>query len=171
MATQKWWKSSWLWLGILLLGFWLGRKWYHTPSYGSEDKAPDFVGYLPDGDSIRLSDFEGKVVLLDFWGSWCGPCRKDNPNLVELHKTYNNQGFEILSVGIESRKNAWLSAIQRDNLYWKYHVSDLKQFDDHIAKQYGVRKIPTTFVINKNGAIEGVDWSKEQIKTYLDQNL
>jgi len=168
---QAWWKSSWLWMGVILLGFWLGRKWYHTPSYGSADKAPNFVGYLPDGDSIQLSDFEGKIVLLDFWGSWCGPCRRDNPNLVELHQKYQEKGFEIVSVGIESRKRSWLAAIQNDNLYWKYHVSDLKQFDDHVAELYGVRKIPTTFLINQKGEIEGVDWSKGDIKNYLDKHL
>lgn len=150
----------------------LAVYWYRTPAYGSGQQAPDFVGYLPNGDSVHLSDFKGKMLLLDFWGSWCGPCRRANKDLVYLYDKFAPSGkFEILSVGIDEKKDRWLAAIQKDNLYWKYHVSDLKGFNDHVAKLYGVRSIPTTFLLDANGQILGVKMNKSALETAIQEGI
>lgn len=149
---------------LVLVAVLVGVYWYRTPAHAQGEQAPDFTGYLPNGDSMRLSDLRGKVVLLDFWGSWCGPCRQANPHLVQLHQKYAATGlFEMVSVGIESKQQAWLNAIKNDKLLWKYHISDLKQFKDHVALLYGVRVIPTTILIDKQGVILGVKLSAAEL--------
>ncbi|MCH2045445.1 MAG: TlpA family protein disulfide reductase [Saprospiraceae bacterium] len=160
---------------LIFIGLWLGMKWYKAPNFGQGDTAVNFTAYMPNGDSIQLADFEGKIVLLDFWGSWCGPCRKKNKELVRIYDKYkdakwkNAKGFEIISVGIETRKNNWLGAIQQDQLNWKYHVSDLSRFEDHVAKLYGVVEIPAVFVINENNRIVGVNLDDKALERLLER--
>ena len=164
-------------LFLLLIGIWSGIKWYKTPNYLQGDVAPDFIASTTDGDSIKLSDFKGKIILLDFWGSWCEPCRVKNKELVETYDKYKNaewteaSGFEIISVGIEKRKANWTNAIQKNRLSWKYHVSDLKYFEDPVAKLYGVVEIPAIFVINEDGVIVGVNLEKRLLHRLLDSKL
>lgn len=123
------------------------------------DKAPDIELPSPSGKTYKLSDLKGKVVLLDFWASWCGPCRRANPHVVELYEKYKDKGFTVYSVSLDrtGQKERWTEAIQEDKLTWPYHVSDLKFWASHPAKVYGVKAIPATFLIDKKGKIASVN--------------
>ncbi len=114
--------------------------------------APDFTMKNLDGEAVNLSDFRGKVVLIDFWASWCGPCRKDNPHVVELYKKYKKDGFEILGVSLDKTKDKWEQAISKDNLTWT-HVSDLKGWKNEVAQMYSVKSIPHTVLLDEEGKI------------------
>ncbi len=110
---------------------------------------------LPDanGNLVKLSSLRGKVVLIDFWASWCGPCRKENPNVVKLYNEVKDQGFDIFSVSLDKDRDAWLKAIEKDGLIWKSHVSDLKYWKSAGAITYGVNSIPYTVLLDKKGRI------------------
>lgn len=116
--------------------------------------APDFSEATPEGKNITLSQLRGKVVLIDFWASWCGPCRRENPNVVKVYAQYKDLGFEILGVSLDSDRQRWLDAIKADNLTW-LHVSDLKGWQCAAAKLYGVSGIPFTVLLDKQGRIIG----------------
>ncbi len=121
--------------------------------------APEISLPDPDGNTHKLSDLRGKVVLIDFWASWCGPCRRANPMLVELYDQYNAKGFEIFSVsldGIDQQPNAmndWRYAIEKDNLYWPNHGSDLKGYASEVVSLYGFEGIPFTVLVDRDGTI------------------
>ena len=121
--------------------------------------APELNFSSPFGENIKLSSLRGYVVLIDFWASWCPPCRRENPNIVAAYKKYTNskfknaKGFKIYSVSLDKNKDAWLNAINQDNLDWKEHVSDLKYWSSEAAKIYNVSGIPTNFLIDANGVI------------------
>jgi thiol-disulfide isomerase/thioredoxin len=140
--------------------------------------APEISMKSPDGKNYSLSDLKGKVVLLDFWASWCGPCRKSNPHVVEIYNKYKDKGFTVFSVsldgidnrskerypseeqfqaGLEQSKKNWLAAIEKDQLTWPYHVSELTKWDTQAARQYGVSGIPKTFLIDRTGKIAAVN--------------
>jgi thiol-disulfide isomerase/thioredoxin len=115
--------------------------------------APNFIQNDVNGKPLSLADLKGKVVLIDFWASWCGPCRKENPNVVKLYEKYKDAGFTIMSVSLDKDKSNWLAAIEKDNLVWPYHVSDLKQWSNEVARLYQVSSIPFTVLVDKNGNI------------------
>lgn len=117
--------------------------------------APEIA--LPDtkGSIRKLSSLRGKTVLIDFWASWCGPCRRENPNVVRAYNKYNKDGFEVFSVSLDKAKESWIQAIQDDGLVWKNHVSDLKWWDSEAAKIYGVSSIPFTVLVDKEGKVLG----------------
>jgi peroxiredoxin len=140
--------------------------------------APDISLNSPDGKKYSLSDLKGKVVLLDFWASWCGPCRRNNPHVVEMYNKYKDRGFTVYSVsldgidartktrfateeefkqGLEQSKNQWKAAIEKDQLAWPYHVSELSKWDTQSARMYGVSGIPKTFLIGRDGKIAAVN--------------
>ncbi len=119
-------------------------------SLGGE--APDFAQKTPEDKDLKLSDLRGKVVLVDFWASWCGPCRRENPNVVRLYNQYKEKGFEILGVSLDNVKDRWVQAIEKDQLKWK-HVSDLKGWQNDVAQLYGVRAIPHTILLDAEGKI------------------
>ncbi|WAC39005.1 redoxin domain-containing protein [Pedobacter sp. SL55] len=116
--------------------------------------APLFTQQNEVGKPVSLADFKGKVVLVEFWASWCGPCRSENPNLVKQYKTYHDKGFEIISVSLDHVKTAWLEAIEKDGLEWT-HVSDLKGWNNEVGRLYGVRAVPASFLVDAQGKIIG----------------
>jgi len=126
-----------------------------NPSGGAVQQgaqAPEISLNTPEGEILKLSDLKGKYVLVDFWASWCKPCRIENPNVVKAYNKYKDKGFEILGVSLDRDKNRWLQAIAADGLTWK-HVSDLKYFQSEAALTYGVSAIPYTVLIDKEGKI------------------
>lgn len=139
-------------------------------SVGIGNKAPDFEGLTPEGKSIKLSDHFGKYLLLDFWASWCGPCRRENPNLVKAYKQYHDEGFEIFAVSLDKNKDAWLKGIKDDNLSW-IHVSDLAFWNSAAAKLYGVRAIPANVLIDPKGMIVGRNLRGEDLDKKLEELL
>ncbi len=123
----------------------------------------------PDGDTLRLSDYEGKVVLLDFWASWCGPCRRENPNVVKLYDKYHEQGFEVFSVSLDRNKEKWKAAIEKDDLKWEAHVSDLKYFNSRAAQKYNVSSIPFTVLIDREGKVIATRLRGEALEMKLEE--
>jgi len=115
--------------------------------------APELAFENPEGKIMKLSDLKGKVVLIDFWASWCRPCRLENPNVVAAYNKYHEKGFEIFSVSLDRDKGSWIKAINDDGLIWPNHVSDLGYWNSQGAKIYGVSSIPATFLIGKDGRI------------------
>ncbi len=106
-----------------------------------------------DGKILKLSDLRGKVVLVDFWASWCGPCRRENPNVVAAYNKYNKDGFEVFSVSLDGNKDKWKAAIDKDGLIWPWHVSDLKKWNNAAANAYGVHSIPHGVLIDREGKV------------------
>ncbi|MBO7648002.1 MAG: TlpA family protein disulfide reductase [Bacteroidales bacterium] len=127
----------------------------HKTSIGA--MAPDLAFPDPDGKIRKLSDLRGKVVLLDFWASWCGPCRRESPNVRNVYAKYHDQGFEVFSVSLDRDANNWKKAIADDKLVWPNHVSDLKYWSSEAAAIYGVRSIPSMFLIDREGRIVAKD--------------
>jgi thiol-disulfide isomerase/thioredoxin len=133
-------------------------------------KAPDLAYPNPDGKVIKLSEVnKGSYVLLDFWASWCGPCRHANPGLVKMYKEYTpkkfknaKNGLKIVSVSLDKTKDAWVRAIQQDGLTWPNHMSDLQQWNSQPAAAYGVQFIPQAFLIDPKGKIVGVYHTAEE---------
>lgn len=115
-------------------------------------EAPDFTMNDPDGNPVSLTSLRGKYLLVDFWASWCGPCRQENPNIVDAYKKYKDKGFDILGVSLDRDKDAWLKGIADDQLTW-HHVSDLKYWQNEVAQLYGVNSIPHSVLLDKDGVI------------------
>ena len=120
---------------------------------GVGDMAPELNFPSPSGEVITLESLRGKYVLIDFWASWCGPCRRENPTVVKLYDKYKKKGFEVYSVSLDRNKASWEAAIKKDNLKWKSHVSDLKQWRSAAVKKYQFRGIPYTVLIDREGRI------------------
>ena len=116
-------------------------------------EAPDIEMADTAGVIRRLSDLRGKVVLIDFWASWCGPCRMENPNVVRLYRKYHNMGFDIFSVSLDKERDKWVAAIQKDNLMWPNHVSDLRYWSSAAGKLYGINSIPATVLVDRDGTV------------------
>ncbi|MCB0686511.1 MAG: redoxin domain-containing protein [Saprospiraceae bacterium] len=135
--------------------------------------APEIALPNPEGQIMKLSDLKGKIVLLDFWASWCGPCRKANPHVVSAYNKYKDKGFTVFSVSLDRPGQAerWKQAITQDKLTWPNHVSDLKYWNSEPANVYGVRGIPRTFLIAKDGTIASTNVSPYDLDSALDKLL
>jgi peroxiredoxin len=130
--------------------------------------APDFEQPDTLGTLVKLSDLRGKYVLVDFWASWCGPCRAENPNVVKAYAKYNEKGFTVLGVSLDQpgKKEAWIAAIHKDNLTWT-HVSDLKFWDNAVAKLYGIQSIPQNYLLDPQGKIIASNIRGEELEKKL----
>ena len=133
---------------------------------GVGNDAPEIELNDPDGTPVALSSLRGKYVLVDFWASWCGPCRRENPNVVKMYNKYKDDGFEIFGVSLDSTKDRWLRAIKDDNLTWT-HVSDLAKWNSVAARDYGVRSIPHTVLLDPDGKIMAVKLRGAQLEEKL----
>lgn len=133
--------------------------------------APDILMESPEGKEIKLSSLKGKVVLIDFWASWCGPCRKENPNVVKLYNKYKNKGFTIYSVSLDTDQASWVSAIEQDGLIWPNHVSDLMGWKSFVIKLYGFSAIPHTVLVGKDGNIIDVGLRGDALEKKLAEIL
>ena len=137
--------------------------------------APEFNAKNPDGEIVSLSDVKGKYTLIDFWAAWCGPCRKENPNLLEAYNNFNSKGFDIISISLDGRrgktegKKAWIDAIDKDGIGAWYHISNLDYFKCEIANTYGVTSIPSSFLIDENGKIIAKNLRGKALQNKLKQ--
>ena len=139
------------------------------------DIAPELSYENVEEKKLKLSALKGKIVLIDFWASWCGPCRRENPNVVKAYNKYgkakfkNAKGFEIFSVSLDKSIGPWKSAIAKDGLTWKYHVSDLLYWNSKAAALYHVNSIPMSFLIDENGKIIAKNLRGIQLHQALDK--
>ena len=148
-----------------------------TGKVGSQvgDEAPEIAMPNTKGKEMKLSDLRGSYVLIDFWASWCGPCRRENPNVVRAYQKYkkakfkDGDGFEIFSVSLDSDIPRWEAAIKKDGLDWKHHVSDLKKWDNEAAAMYGVSSIPMSFLVDPNGIIVAKNLRGIELHRQLDK--
>jgi thiol-disulfide isomerase/thioredoxin len=159
------------WIPLFLLAAYFGgRAWYFTPNVGEAEVAKDFTAMRADGQSFRLSDLRGGYVLLDFWGSWCGPCRRESPALVQLQQQTKDQ-LTVVSIAIERDSTAWERARTRDARDWPFQVmeytSSLKFLGGKVAELYGVNQVPTNFLIGPEGVVIGVNIPLEEVLTVL----
>tara|TARA_B100000900_G_scaffold182478_1_gene154813 strand:+ start:390 stop:899 length:510 start_codon:yes stop_codon:yes gene_type:complete len=138
------------------------------------DKALELSYDNPNGEKMSLSELKGKLVLIDFWASWCGPCRRENPNIVDAYRKYyktkfkEGNGLEIFSLSLDKNKDAWLKAINKDQLFWEYHVSDLGGWQSEGSEKYNVRSIPYNVLINGKGIIIAKNLKGPALHRFLD---
>lgn len=132
----------------------------------------------PNGKEIALSSLKGNIVLIDFWASWCGPCRRNNPSVVATYNKYLGKkfvkgvkGFTVYSVSLDQNADAWKQAIKQDGLVWPYHVSDLKGWNAEGAAKYGIRSIPQTVLIDETGYVIAINPSHQLVEQILDKKL
>jgi thiol-disulfide isomerase/thioredoxin len=137
------------------------------------DKAPDIIQNLITGEEFHLSELNGKIVLIDFWASWCKPCRKENPNIVAIYREYKDQnykngnGFTVLGVSLDYKKDAWENAIKADQLEWPYHVGDLKGWRNAASLKYSISSIPSSYLIDGDGIIIGINLRGDDLEAKL----
>jgi len=152
----------------------IAEKMYHSIEIATitavGNMAPDFTQNDPNGKPVSLKDFRGKYVLVDFWASWCGPCRAENPNVVKAYNTFKNKNFDVLGISLDENEAHWKDAIQKDGLLWT-QLSDLKGWDNEIARYYGIQAIPFSFLLDPNGVIIAKGLRGEALRQKLAEIL
>lgn len=133
-------------------------------------KAPEFSAQSPNGKTIKLSDYKGKFLLLDFWASWCGPCRQENPNLVKIYQQFKNKNFTILGFSLDNEAANWNKAIKQDQLTWD-QVSELQGWESPIALTYGINEIPSSLLLNPEGKIIAKNLRGKELEDFLASQL
>lgn len=169
---------------VLLVGFFAGKHFYMQPKFINGEVAPAFTGQTLKGETVALSDFKGKYVLLDFWGTWCMPCRKEIPDLKKMYDSFHDKkfkdasNFEIISIALEKEgtEARLQKAVQSLQLNWDYHIFDgvtnFKFLDAKISSEaYGVKEVPTKYLINPDGYIMGVNLPFDQMEEMLTKRL
>jgi thiol-disulfide isomerase/thioredoxin len=137
------------------------------------DKAPEISQRNPNGERMKLSQLKGKITIIDFWASWCGPCRRENPNLVSTYNKFKNKkfkngkGLDVFSVSLDKNMESWITAMAKDQLNWEFHVSDLKGWESSEAALYNVRSIPSTFIIDGDGIIIAKNLKGDKLNQFL----
>lgn len=174
MAFLK--KHAWGIVTLLALALVIGNYFYRKPRFVQGEQALPLALTLDNGQPWHLDSLRGHYVLLHFWGSWCGPCRRENPGLVQLYREFGDSGgepgFHILSIGIETDAQAWQAARMKDGLnLWTDHYADFQRFDGPVAKAYGVREIPTTYLLDPEGYIIGVNLDETALRKLLSKRL
>lgn len=152
---------------------------YSNQKIKAGDKAPELELKNPQGEVLKLSELnEKRIILIDFWASWCGPCRRANPNLVAMYDKYKDKkfkdakrGFAIVSISLDQNKDKWVAAITKDNLNWPFHMSDLGGWQSKAAQEYGVQFIPQAMLIDQDGNVIGTYNFAEQAAKELDERL
>ncbi len=147
----------------------LKEKLESVTKFAAGRVAPDFSLKSPKGEEMPLSATKGKVVLVDFWASWCRPCRVENPNVVRLYDKYKSKGFEVYSVSLDQNMQKWVDAIKQDNLKWKHHGSNLLGWQCPVAKMYEVSSIPNTYLLDKEGKIIARNLRGEELEAKLKE--
>jgi peroxiredoxin len=145
----------------------LNTKKLKSPVGNEMAEAPEIALPDPEGDTIKLSSTRGNIVLLDFWASWCNPCRKENPNLVKTYEIYHRRGFQIYQVSLDKTKEAWVKGIEQDHLEKWIHVSDIKYWQSVVVQQYGLDQIPTNFLLDRDGRIIATNLRGEMLQRKL----
>lgn len=133
------------------------------------ERAPQLILPGVDGKDVKMEDLKGNYILIDFWASWCGPCRAEHPRLIELYEQYNNQGLEIYSISLDKSKEKWMSAIEKDNLPWKYHVSNLMMFKSPAVDIYDVKALPFNVLIDREGNVVAFNLRGQKLEDKINQ--
>ncbi len=133
------------------------------------ERAPQLILPGVDGKDVKMEDLKGNYILIDFWASWCGPCRAEHPRLIRLYNTYNEQGFEVYSIALDKDKQKWLEAIKKDNLPWEYHVSNLMMFQSPAVDIYDVKSIPFNVLIDREGNVIAFNLKGQKLEDKLNE--
>ncbi|ERJ60486.1 TlpA disulfide reductase family protein [Sphingobacterium paucimobilis] len=132
--------------------------------------APDITAYTPNNKTVKLSDYRGKYVLVDFWASWCVPCRKENPNIVRLYNSYKDKNFTVLGVSLDNNPGSWMRAVEEDKLDWT-NISDLKAWSSDLVLDYRIKAIPASVIVDPAGTIIGKNLRGTDLEAFLKQTL
>ncbi|MBE8714583.1 TlpA family protein disulfide reductase [Sphingobacterium hungaricum] len=132
--------------------------------------APEFESFTPDNKVVKLSDFKGKYTLIDFWASWCVPCRQENPNIVRLYNQYKDKGFTVFGVSLDNNPGSWMRAIKDDQLDWT-QVSDLQAWSSDLVIKYRLKAIPASYIVDKDGIIIGKNLRGKELENFLSEHI